>query len=132
MIFINAHFRALIQNHGGIKDWRIKLWRISYQLPNSPKFSPTNVLCYTVYRDGIIQIGMYGTHQLQLKRDTRVPRMCRPRNAHTVLLHVCNFVFLSLTPRTREKTHELRVHVYTFFYIRARVSWYNVHTATSL
>ena len=53
---------------------------------------------------------MYGTHQLQLKRVTRVPR-----NGHAFLLHACTFVCLYLTPRTLEKTHELRVHVYTFF-----------------
>ena len=30
------------------------------------------------------------------------------QNVHTLLLHKCTFMFLSLTPRTREKTHELR------------------------
>ena len=75
---------------------------------------------------------IYGTHQLQLKRDTRVPRVCRPRNAHALLLHACSFVFLSLTPRAREKTHEIRVHEYTFLYTHACESQCNVHTATSL
>ena len=31
VIFINAHFLALLQNYGEIKVWWIKLWRISYQ-----------------------------------------------------------------------------------------------------
>ena len=43
-IFISVHFIVLVQNHGETKGWRIKLWRIGYQLPNPPKFSPANVL----------------------------------------------------------------------------------------
>ena len=42
-----AHFLVHAQNHGEIKGWRIKLWRISYQPLNPPKFSPANVLCYS-------------------------------------------------------------------------------------
>ena len=50
---------------------------------------------------------MYGTHQLQLKRDTRVPRMCRPRNGHAFFAARVYFrVFYILQPRTLEKTHE--------------------------
>ena len=64
---------------------------------------------------------MYGMHQLQLKRDTRVPRVCRPRNAHELLPHACIFMFLFLAPRKREKIHELRVHVYTFLCTRVRL-----------
>ena len=47
-LFINAHF---VQNRGERKHWWIKLWRIGYQPPNPPKFSPANVLCYTVDED---------------------------------------------------------------------------------
>ena len=76
----------------------------------------------------------YGTHQLQLKCDTRVPRVCRPRYAHALLLRTRVYfrVFLSLTPQIREKTHEIRVHEYTFLYTRARESRCNMHKATSL
>ena len=38
----------LVQNHGETKGWRKKLWWISYQPPNPPKFPPADVLCYTV------------------------------------------------------------------------------------
>ena len=65
MIFINAHFLALVQNHGEIKGWRIKLWRIGYQLPNPPKFSPANVLCYTVINQTIN--GIHGNRRSPLK-----------------------------------------------------------------
>ena len=41
-------FQELVQNRGERKHWRIKLWQIGYQPPNPPKFSPANVLCYTV------------------------------------------------------------------------------------
>ena len=33
---------------GITSNWRIKLWRIHSKLPNSPKFSPTKILRYTV------------------------------------------------------------------------------------
>ena len=43
-------------------------------------------------------------------------------------------VFLSLTPQIHEKTHKLRVHVYTFLYTRARElrCTREMHTATFL
>ena len=41
------------------------------------------------------------------------------KSTHAFATRVYFRVFLSLTPRTREKTHELRVHVYTFLYTRA-------------
>ena len=61
-------------------------------------------------------------HQLQLKRDTRVPRICILRNAHELLLHACIFVFLFLAPRKCEKIHELCVHVYAFLCTCVHVS----------
>ena len=68
----------------------------------------------------------YGTHQIQLKRDTRVPRVCRPRNAHALLLHACSFVCfypyqnscqlnhtLFLPQNTQNKyTGPMKIHVY--------------------
>ena len=74
----------------------------------------------------------YGTHQLQLKRDTRVPRVCRLQNPHALLLHACTFVCFYLLHHEHVRKHELRVHVYTFLYTRARESLCTreIHTAT--
>ena len=57
--------------------------------------------CFLVFKLPNIKIGisqiqllhMYGTHQLQLKRDTRGIRVGWPRIAHAILLHACNFVY---------------------------------------
>ena len=65
---------------------------------------------------------MYGTHQLQLKCDTRVPHMCRPQNAHVLLLHTCTFVFLYLLHHEHVRKHTSYVCVYIHFFIYAHAS----------
>ena len=65
---------------------------------------------------------IYGTHQLQLKRDTRVPRMCRPRNPHTLLLHACTFVCFYLLHHEHMRKHTSYVCMYTRFFTHAHVS----------
>ena len=71
----------------------------------------------------------YGTHQLQLKCDTRVPHVCRPRNAHALLLHACTFVCFYLLHHEHVRKHTSYVCIN---YTHARESQCNVHTATSL
>ena len=60
---------------------------------------------YTYEDKGAPGASMYGTHQLQLKRDTRVPRVCRPRNAHALLLHACSFVCFYLLHHEHVRKH---------------------------
>ena len=64
----------------------------------------------------------YGTHQLQLKRDTRVPRVCRPRNAHALLLHACSFVCFYLLHHEHVRKHTRYVCMNTRFFIHAHAS----------
>ena len=64
-------------------------------------------------------VATYGTHQLQLKRDTRVPCMCRPQNAHAVLLHACNFVCFYPLHHEHMRKHTSYVCMYTRFFIYA-------------
>ena len=74
---------------------------------------------------------MYGTHQLQLKRDTRVPHLCRTQNAHELLLHACIFVFLFLAPKRKCTSY---VCMYTRFFAHAyachSVAW--LHTGAHI
>ena len=76
----------------------------------------------------------YGTHQLQLKHDMRVP--CGvDHELHTQFC--CTPVILcvvSSEPRRCEKTHELRVHLHTFPYARmhACIGYTHTHTQYNL
>ena len=69
-----------------------------------------------------LQTCTYGTHQLQLKRDTRVPRVCRPRNAHALLLHACSFVCFYLLHHEHVRKHTRYVCMNTRFFIHAHAS----------
>ena len=64
----------------------------------------------------------YGTHQLQLKRDTRVPRVCRPRNPHALLLHACTFVYFYLLHHEHVRKHTSYVCMFTRFFTHAHAS----------
>ena len=71
-------------------------------------------------------LALYGTHQLQLRRDT-----CLLTTKYTCYFATSVYVTLcvvSSKPQTREKTHELRVHVYTLHFTRTRVHWLYTHT----
>ena len=69
-----------------------------------------------------IHVVFYGTHQLQLKCDTRVPRVCRPRNAHALLLHACTFVCFYLLHHEYVRKHTRYVYMNTRFFIHAHTS----------
>ena len=60
-------------------------------------------------------IYMYGTH-------TRVPRMCRPRKAHALLLHACTFVCFYLLHHEHVRKHTSYVCMYTRFFIHAHTT----------
>ena len=68
----------------------------------------------------------YGTHQLQLKRDTHVLRVCRPRNPHTLLLHACTFVCFYLLHHEHVRKHRSYVCMYTRFFTHTHAS-HGVH-----
>ena len=70
----------------------------------------------------VSSVPTYGTHQLQLKRDTRVPRMCRPRNPHALLLHACTFVCFYLLHHKHVRKHTSYVCMYTRFFTYTHVS----------
>ena len=67
-------------------------------------------------------LATYGTHQLQLKRDTRVPHVCRPRNPHALLLHACTFVYFYLLHHEHVRKHTSYVCMYTRFFTHAHAS----------
>ena len=69
----------------------------------------------------------YGTHQLQLKRDTRVRRVCRPRNPHALLLHACTFVYFYLLHHEHVRKHTSYVCMYTRFFTHTHAS-HGIHT----
>ena len=64
-------------------------------------------------------IQRYGTHQLQLKRDTCVVCVYRPRNAHALLLHACSFVYFYLLHHEHMRKHTSYMCVYTRFFTHA-------------
>ena len=64
----------------------------------------------------------YGTYQLQRKRDTCVPRVCRPQKAHALLLHVCTFVCFYLLHHEHLRKHMSYMCMYTRFFIHAHTS----------
>ena len=64
----------------------------------------------------------YGTHQLQLKRDTCGIRVWRPRNAHELLLHASNFVCLYLLHHVNVRKHTCYLCVYTRLFTHAHAS----------
>ena len=59
-------------------------------------------------------------------------RVCHVCVDHEMLTQFCcklvTSCVVSSEPRTHEKTHELRVHVYTFPFTRADVYWLYMHT----
>ena len=65
---------------------------------------------------------VYGTHQLQLKRDTRGICVWRPRNAHELLLHASNFVCLYLLHHVNVRKHTCYLCVYTRLFTHAHAS----------
>ena len=81
------------------------------------------IACMYVVRTYVrTYVCMYGTHQLQLKRDMRVPRVCRPRNAHALLLHACTFVFYYLLHNENVRKHTSYVCMYTHYFTHMHAS----------
>ena len=76
----------------------------------------------------------YGTHQLQLKHDTHVPRVCRTRNAHELLLHACIFVCFYFLPHENVRKYTSYVYMYTCFFAHAYAchSYTRIHTGAHI